>query len=258
MPAHRAMQRRLDQRVALVTGAGRGIGAAIARRLADEGASLVLVDCDAEATAALAQELTARGQRALAWGADVSARAEVEGLMAQVAHELGGLDILVNNAGIIRDNFLGKLSDADWDQVLAVNLKGPFLCCQAALPLLRQRERAAIVNIASRAWLGNIGQANYAASKGGVVSLTRTLALELARYKINVNAVAPGLIDTPMTRAMPAAARERLLRLQPTGEMGSVEDIAAAVAFLAGPDARFITGQVLHVDGGKSCGLLAL
>ena len=252
------MLKRLDQHVALVTGAGRGIGAAIAHRLAGEGAALVLVDRDAAAVTVLADVLREAGGTALPLAVDVTERAQVEGMMARVREAFGGLDILVNNAGIIRDGFLAKLSDEDWDQVLAVNLKGPFLCCQAALPLLRERSRSAIVNIASRAWLGNIGQANYSASKGGVVSLTRTLALELARYRINVNAVAPGLIDTPMTRTMPEAARERLLRMQPTGEMGTVEDIAAAVAFLAGPDARFITGQVLHVDGGKSCGLLAV
>jgi NAD(P)-dependent dehydrogenase (short-subunit alcohol dehydrogenase family) len=252
------MLKRLDQRVALVTGAGRGIGAAIASRLADEGAALVLVDRDASANVELAEQLSEAGSRVLPVRVDVTDRSEVAELMLQVRDAFGGLDILVNNAGIIRDGFLPRLSDADWDQVLAVNLKGPFLCCQAALPLLRERERARIVNIASRAWLGNVGQANYSASKGGLVSLTRTLALELARYRINVNAVAPGLIDTPMTRAMPEEARERLLRMQPTGEMGRAEDIAAAVAFLASADADFITGQVLHVDGGKSCGLLAL
>ncbi len=250
--------KRLDQQVALVTGAGRGIGAAIARRLADEGAAVVLVDRDAASANELAEALQQAGHKTLSLTADVTVRSEVEGLMAQVRAAFGGLDILVNNAGIIRDGYLGKLTDDDWDTVLAVNLKGPFLCCQAALPLLRERQRGAIVNLASRSWLGNIGQANYSASKGGVVSLTRTLALELARFHINVNAVAPGLIDTPMTRAMPDAARERLLRQQPTGEMGTVDDIAAAVAFLAGSDARFITGQVLHVDGGKSCGLLGL
>ncbi len=252
------MLKRLDGRVTLVTGAGRGIGAAIVSRLAEEGAAVALVDRDAEGVAEQVERLQMAGVRALALIADVTDRLQVEGLMAKVKETFGGLDVLVNNAGIIRDGYLAKLTDEDWEQVLAVNLKGPFLCCQAALPLLRECKGGAIVNITSRSWLGNVGQANYSASKGGVVSLTRTLALELARYAINVNAVAPGLIDTPMTRAMPEAARERLLRMQPTGKMGSEADIAAAVAFLAGPDARFITGQVLHVDGGKSCGLLSL
>lgn len=250
------MLSRYRQRVALVTGAGRGIGAAITRRLHAEGATVVLADRDGDAAAALAAELG--DERVLAVTVDVTARAELEALMVRIQAELGGLDLLVNNAGIIRDGFLAKLGEADWDTVLAVNLKGPFLCCQAALPLLRERSGSAIVNITSRAWLGNPGQSNYSASKGGVVSLTRTLALELARYAIRVNAVAPGLIDTPMTQAMPSEARERLLRMQPTGQMGTPADIAAAVAFLGSADAAFISGQVLHVDGGKSCGLLGL
>lgn len=252
------MLNRYRQRVALVTGAARGIGAAIAQRLASEGAAVVLVDRDASAASLLAEVMAEAGQHALPLVVDVTERSQIEGMLARVREELGGLDLLVNNAGIIRDGWLPRLSEADWDSVLAVNLKGPFLCCQAALPLLRERAGSAIVNISSRAWLGNPGQANYAASKGGLVSLTRTLALELARYGIRVNAVAPGLIDTPMTQAMPAEARERLLRMQPTGQMGSPQDIAAAVAFLGSADAAFISGQVLHVDGGKSCGLLAL
>jgi 3-oxoacyl-[acyl-carrier protein] reductase len=249
---------RLDQRVAIVTGAGRGIGAAIARRLAAEGAQLVLVDRDASAVSVLAEVLGEGGARMLPLCVDVADKTQVTGLMVLVREQFGRLDVLVNNAGIIRDGWLAGLEEADWDAVLAVNLKGPFLCCQAALPLLRESASGAIVNIASRSWLGNPGQANYAASKGGLVSLTRTLALELARYRLRVNAVAPGLIDTPMVQSMPAEARERLLRMQPTGQMGQPEDIAAAVAFLASDDAAFITGQVLHVDGGKSCGLLGL
>ncbi|QKK01450.1 MAG: SDR family oxidoreductase [Pseudomonadota bacterium] len=252
------MLRRLDKRTALVTGAGRGIGAAIAARLAEEGARIVVADRDGEAAAALATEIRNKGAEALAVTVDVADSGEVRQMMNRIQERFGGLDVLVNNAGIIRDGWLGKLSDEDFDQVIAVNLKGAFLCCRAALGLLKQSQSARIVNIASRSWLGNPGQANYAASKGGVVSLTRTLALELARFSINVNAVAPGLIDTPMVRSMPEQAREKLIARQPTGQMGRVEDIAAAVAFLAGPDADFISGQVLHVDGGKSCGILGL
>jgi len=252
------MLRRLDKRTALVTGAGRGIGAAIAARLADEGARIVVADRDGEAAAALATAIQKRGAEALSITVDVADSGEVRQMMNRIQERFGGLDVLVNNAGIIRDGWLGKLSDEDFDQVIAVNLKGPFLCCREGLELLKASTAGRIVNIASRSWLGNPGQANYAASKGGVVSLTRTLALELARFSINVNAVAPGLIDTPMVRSMPEQAREKLIARQPTGQMGRVEDIAAAVAFLAGPDADFISGQVLHVDGGKSCGILGL
>jgi NAD(P)-dependent dehydrogenase (short-subunit alcohol dehydrogenase family) len=189
---------------------------------------------------------------------DVTKKSQVHDLIDKAKAKFGTVDILINNAGIIRDGFLANLSEEDWDQVLDVNLKGAFLCCQAVFPVMKEQQAGSIVNITSRAWLGNVGQANYSASKGGLVSLTRTLALEFARYQINVNAVAPGLIDTPMTRGMPEKARERLLKMQPTGKMGTVDDIAAAVSFLASSDARYITGQVLHVDGGKSCGLLSL
>jgi len=245
------------QRVVLITGAGQGIGAAIARRFAEQGDQLVLVDVNAEQLQRLVGSLDATAE-VLPLSADVSNKEQVTGLIAQVVEKFGRIDVLVNNAGIIRDNLISNISEQDWDQVLDVNLKGAFLLCQAIFPALKQQRSGKIVNIVSRAWLGSIGQANYTASKGGLVSLTRSLALEFARFQINVNAVAPGAIDTPMTQRMPHEARERLIRLQPTGRMGRVEDIAAAVSFLASDDATFITGQVLHVDGGKSCGLLSL
>jgi NAD(P)-dependent dehydrogenase (short-subunit alcohol dehydrogenase family) len=245
-------------RVIVITGAGQGIGAAIARRFAEQKVRLALVDVNLEQLQLLADSLAGTGSEILTIKTDVSNKEQVQQLFAQVVEQFGGVDVLVNNAGIIRDNLISNISEQDWDQVLDVNLKGAFFCCQAAFPTLKAQRHGKIVNLVSRAWLGSIGQANYTASKGGLVSLTRSLALEFARFQINVNAVAPGAIDSPMTQSMPPEARERLIRMQPTGKMGKVEDIAAAVAFLASDDAEFITGQVLHVDGGKSCGLLSL
>lgn len=245
-------------RVVIITGAGQGIGAAISRRFADQGARLALVDVNAEQLHQLAGSLEGTGCEVLPVIADIADKEQVQQLVAQVTEKYGRIDVLVNNAGIIRDNLISNISEQDWDQVLDINLKGAFLCCQAIFPTLKSQRSGKIVNIVSRAWLGSIGQANYTASKGGLVSLTRSLALEFARFQVNVNAVAPGAIESPMTQSMPTEARERLIRMQPTGKMGKVEDIAAAVAFLASDDAEFITGQVLHVDGGKSCGLLSL
>jgi len=246
------------KRVVIVTGAGQGIGAAIARRFAAEQARLVLVDIDTGPLQNLAGELEAAGCEVLPAVVDVTRKEDIQQLVAQVLEKFARVDVLVNNAGIIRDNLIGNISEQDWDRVLDVNLKGAFLFCQAVFPTLKKQLSGKIVNIVSRAWLGSIGQANYTASKGGLVSLTRSLALEFARFQINVNAVAPGAIESPMTQGLSNEARERLIRMQPTGKMGKVEDIAAAVAFLASADADFITGQVLHVDGGKSCGLLSL
>jgi NAD(P)-dependent dehydrogenase (short-subunit alcohol dehydrogenase family) len=245
-------------KVAFVTGAGQGIGAAIVQRLAEDGYKIALLDINAESLTVLANNLEQQGVESLPLVVDVTDKTAVAEAVATVVECWGSIDVLINNAGIIRDGFISNISEQDWDQVLDVNLKAAFLCCQAIFPLMKQQQAGKIVNIVSRAWLGNIGQANYSASKGGLVSLTRTLALEFARYQINVNAVAPGLIDTPMTQNMPTSARQRLLAMQPTGKMGSVADIAAATSFLASDDAQFITGQVLHVDGGKSCGLLSL
>jgi len=248
----------LSGRAAIVTGAGRGIGGAIAVTLADLGAAVALVDVDEEAVNNTASNLERAGYTARGHSGDVRDTGFFEGVVADVIKEWGGVDILVNNAGIIRDNRVENMSEEDWDDVLDVNLKGAFLCARAVVPHMKKRRSGRIVNIASRAWLGNPGQANYAASKGGLISLTRTLALELARDGICVNAVAPGLIDTPMTQALPEKVRGRLIDMQPTGRMGSVEDVAHAVCFLASDAAGFITGQVLHVDGGKSAGLLGL
>ena len=246
------------KRAVLITGAGQGIGAAIARRFASAGDNLALIDVNQEHLRELVASLAGSKGGILPLCADVSSKEQVQAMVEQVLEEFGRVDVLVNNAGIIRDNLIGNISEQDWDQVIDVNLKGAFLCCQAVFPTLKKQGSGKIVNIVSRAWLGSIGQANYTASKGGLVSLTRSLALEFARFQINVNAVAPGAIDSPMTRGLSTEVRERLIRMQPTGKMGRVEDIAAAVAFLASADADFITGQVLHVDGGKSCGLLSL
>lgn len=245
-------------RIALVTGAGRGIGTAIASRLAAKRAHLVLVDIDGKEVERTAAHLRKEGWLAESHTADVSCRAEVTRVVSKVLSRHGVIDILVNNAGMIRDGLLLALTEQDWDRVLDVNLKGAFLFCQAVCSPMKEKKYGKIVNISSRAWLGNPGQVNYSAAKGGLISLTRTLALELARFQINVNAVAPGLIDTPMTRGLTENVRDRLLKMQPTGRMGTVEDIAAAVEFLSSDDAPFITGQVLHVDGGKSCGLSSL
>ena len=245
-------------KVVVITGAGQGIGAAIAQRFAAQGARLVLVDVNADHLQQLAGSLESSGCEVLPITVDVSNKDQVQEMVAKVLERFGCIDVLINNAGIIRDNLISNISEQDWDQVLDVNLKGAFLCSQAVFPTLKSQRSGKIVNIVSRAWLGSVGQANYTASKGGLVSLTRSLALEFARFQINVNAVAPGAIDSPMTQGMSAEGRERLIRMQPTGKMGKVEDIAAAVAFLASGDAEFITGQVLHVDGGKSCGLLSL
>ncbi len=248
----------LRDKVVFVTGAGQGIGAAIVDKFAAQGCKLALVDINGAQLTKLSAQLSQQHIENIVLKIDVTNKNAVVAAVASVVAAFGNIDVLVNNAGIIRDGFISNISEQDWDSVLDVNLKAAFLCCQAVFPLMKAKQAGKIINIVSRAWLGNIGQANYSASKGGLVSLTRTLALEFARYQINVNGVAPGLIDTKMTQSMPEHARARLLRMQPTGNMGSVDDIAGAVKFLASGDAQFITGQILHVDGGKSCGLLSL
>jgi NAD(P)-dependent dehydrogenase (short-subunit alcohol dehydrogenase family) len=248
---------KFDKQIAIVTGAGGGIGACIASRFARNGASVILVGSTETSLVKVADSIRSASGECIVMTANVSQKSQVQKVVDEVLNRYGRIDILVNNAGITRDNFISKITEVDWDDVLNVNLKGAFLFCQAVFPSMKEKLYGKVINITSRSWLGTAGQANYSSSKGGLVSLTRTLALEFARYQLNVNAVAPGPIETPMTQKMSSAAREQLLKMQPTGKIGSVNDVAAAVEFLASAEASFITGQTLHVDGGKSCGINA-
>lgn len=244
-------------RVALVTGAARGIGAAIARRLASDGNAVAVLDLDAAACADTVDAITAAGGQAIAVGADVSDSASVEAAVAEVVERLGAPTILVNNAGILRDNLLFKMTDDDWDAVLGVHLRGAFLMSRAVQKHMVDAGFGRIVNLSSTSALGNRGQANYAAAKAGMQGFTKTLAIELGRYGITANAIAPGFIATDMTRAtaerigmtfdefLVAAAKEI-----PVGRAGTPEDIAAAASFFCAEESGFTSGQVLYVAGG--------
>src|SRR3990172_3340864 len=245
----------LGGRVALITGAGSGIGEATARRFAAEGAIVVVNDVDVEGGRAVAGAIQKDGGKAQAVGANVTRRDEVEQLVARAVGEFGRLDVLINNAGINRDAMSHKMTEEQWDQVLAVNLKGTFLCAQAALPKMRERNWGRVVNTSSVGSLGNIGQANYSASKAGVIGLTRTLALEYAKYGVTVNCIAPGAVMTPMLAGVPDPIKEKITAQIPMGRIADPAEIAAVHAFLASEDAGYITGQVIFVDGGMSVGV---
>lgn len=234
------------QRTAIITGASKGIGKAIAHRLLHDGFVCVLVDVDAQG-AKVAEFL---GKSSVFMQCDISKEEEVKTLFSKLER----VDVLVNNAGIIRDNMIWKMPVEDFDLVASINLKGTWLMCKEAAIKMKSQQSGRIVNIASRAWLGNLGQSNYAASKAGVVSLTRVLALELGKYGVLVNAIAPGLIDTPLSQNLTEEVRLKLIHAQPTRSMGKPEDVAHAVSFLCDEKTQFITGQTLYVDGGKSIG----
>ncbi len=242
----------MDKKVAIVTGAAKGIGRAIAHRLVKEGCFVVLVDVDDQQGLDTSKEFASEHARFMS--CDISLEKDVVNLFEAVVNAHGRVDILVNNAGILRDKMIWKMPSEDFDAVINVNLKGTWLMCKEAARIMRLQKGGRIVNIASRAWLGNRGQTNYSASKAGVIGLTRSLALELGKYHVLVNAVAPGLIDTPLTQGLHAEIRQKLIEAQPTKTMGSPEDVANVVAFLASSETKFITGQTIYVDGGKSIG----
>ena len=244
----------LSNRVAIVTGSGRGIGRAIALKLAEAGATVVVNDIgEAGPVEAVAEEIRAMNRQSLTVLADVSASADVARLVDETVASFGKVDILVNNAGITRDQLLLRMSEDDWDKVLTVNLKSVFLCTRAVLrPMIKQRW-GRIINVSSVTGLvGNEGQANYTSAKAGIIGFTRTMAKEVASRSITVNAVAPGFIETAMTQQLGEERGEDLKKRIPLGYPGTPRDVAEAVAFLASEEARYITGQVLGVDGGMA------
>lgn len=242
----------LSNRVAIITGSGRGIGRAIALKLAEVGATVVVNDIG-EAAQGVAEEIRAMNRQSLAILADVSSSSDVARLMETTKATYGKVDILVNNAGITRDQILVRMSDEDWDRVLNVNLRSAFFCSRAVLRQMIKQRWGRIISIASIVGVaGNPGQANYASAKAGIIGLTRTIAREVASRGITANVIAPGFIDTEMTQRLEEKRRQELMGHIPLGYLGSPRDVAEAVAFLASEEARYITGQILNVDGGMA------
>jgi 3-oxoacyl-[acyl-carrier protein] reductase len=241
----------LGGRVAIVTGGTRGIGAAIAALLAEHGASVVVSGRDADRVQSAVKTMEGLEGRVVGLAADAAKREDAERLVDTAKQEFGRLDVVVNNAGITRDALLVRMKDDDWDRVMEVNLRGAFLMTRAATKVMMRQRSGRIINIASAAGaMGNAGQVNYSAAKAGLLGLTKACARELAHWSILVNAVAPGLIETDMSAAIPEAARQAFLAQVPLGRIGTAREVAEVVRFLAGDGASYVTGQIFHVNGG--------
>jgi 3-oxoacyl-[acyl-carrier protein] reductase len=245
---------RFEGKVAIITGAGRGIGKAIAERLASEGADVVICDVDKEAAERTAEEIRSKySVKAIAISADVANEGDVNSMVEETIKNFGRVDFLINNAGITKDSLLLRMSEEEWDKVIAVDLKSVFLCTRAVIRHMMRQRFGRIVNISSVIGLrGNVGQANYASAKAGIIGFTKSAARELAGRNITVNAVAPGYIQTEMTERLPQEVKEEMLKQVPLGRPGQPEDVAGVVAFLCSEDASYITGEIIRVDGGMA------
>ena len=244
---------RVKDKVAVVTGSGRGIGEATVKRLSEEGAKVVVTDINEEGAIKVADEIKDKGGEAIAVKTDVTKAAEVEALMAKAVEAFGKLDILVNNAGFNRDMLIKNMTEKDWDDVLDTDLKGAFLAAKFATPYMVEQKYGKVVNISSRAWHGNPGQANYSSAKAGIIGLTKAMSWEFGRYNINVNAIAPGIIATDLMKGHPKfdMIKERQLANMPIKRVGEPIDVANTILFLVSDEASFISGELIHVSGGR-------